>query len=50
MHRKERMSNLMKEYLQLTSCRRAFLLSYFEEKSPETVEVHANCCDICKSK
>lgn len=49
-HKKECMSELMKKYLLLSSCRRAFILSYFEGKAPDSLEVRPDCCDVCKNK
>lgn len=49
-HRKEEMSELMKQYLQMTACRRVFILKYFEGNAPDNVAVRQDCCDVCKSK
>lgn len=47
---KERLSDLMKQYLQATTCRRAIILNYFEEETTNLSQNRLDCCDICKNK
>ncbi|XP_055683441.1 bifunctional 3'-5' exonuclease/ATP-dependent helicase WRN-like [Lutzomyia longipalpis] len=40
----------MKDYVELRSCRRAFILKYFNDPQVSTLGCRKDCCDNCNSK
>ncbi|KAI8774726.1 Werner syndrome ATP-dependent helicase isoform X1 [Biomphalaria glabrata] len=45
---KLKMLRRMESYLSITTCRRRFLLSYFETKDLNEIGGTTNCCDCCR--
>ncbi|XP_060534740.1 bifunctional 3'-5' exonuclease/ATP-dependent helicase WRN-like [Cylas formicarius] len=48
--RKEKMANIMRQYLETSKCRRQFILSHFENDPSLELPDRDNCCDNCDRK
>lgn len=47
---KKHMSDSVREYVKLDSCRRSYLSQYFGDEYMPSVEAKHDCCDICRKE